>query len=174
MTLADRIVVLQAGRIEQVGSPMELYQHPDNLFVAGFIGSPRMNFLAGELAEAGPDGAAVRLKSGDLVQTSAQTGAADLGAPVTLGVRPEHFQLGAADNGLTVTVRFVESLGNTTFAYGGVPGAGQEITCELPGDTRVQAGDELRVGVPATQAHVFDAEGRALPRTGAAPRKEAA
>src|SRR5262249_23712411 len=95
MTLAERIVVLSAGRIEQVGTPMELYRHPDNLFVAGFIGSPRMNFLEGQIETAGAQHAVVRLASGDTVRAAVDARAARPGQAVTLGVRPEHFEIRA-------------------------------------------------------------------------------
>jgi len=174
MTLADRIVVLQAGRIEQVGSPLELYERPDNLFVAGFIGSPRMNLLPAVLAEAGPEGAVARLASGELVRTGADPGGSRPGDPVTLGVRPEHLRADQADNALSVTIRFVELLGHTTFAYGVLAEGEQEVTCELAGDTALKAGDALRLGVPPAAAHLFDADGRAFPRRPGAPRAAAA
>src|SRR6476659_3560647 len=84
MTLADRIVVLNAGRIEQVGSPMELYEHPDNVFVAGFIGSPRMNFLAGKIVEANAQGARVQLPSGESIRCAVDATRAKAGDEVML------------------------------------------------------------------------------------------
>ncbi len=109
MTLAKRIVVLSAGRVEQVGTPMQLYRDPDNLFVAGFIGSPRMNFFVAEIETAGPRRAVVRLASGDTITVAVDAQAARHGQKVTLGVRPEHFDLRANHNVLPLTVRFVES-----------------------------------------------------------------
>ena len=94
MTLADRIVVLSTGKIEQVGSPLELYEHPDNLFVAGFIGSPRMNFIPGRLTEASAQGATVQLGSGEVIHCDVDTSVAKIGDEVTLGARPE--QIGRA------------------------------------------------------------------------------
>jgi multiple sugar transport system ATP-binding protein len=164
MTLADRIVVLSAGRIEQVGTPMELYQHPDNMFVAGFIGSPRINFFPGEVVQAGPAGARVRLSSGEEVEAAVSAERAQPGDRVTLGVRPEHFEPGASSNTVSATVRFVESLGHTTFAYAAFPGTELEITTELPAEAKVRSGETLRLGVPARSAHLFDADGRAFRR----------
>jgi multiple sugar transport system ATP-binding protein len=174
MTLADRIVVLQAGRIEQVGSPMELYQHPENAFVAGFIGSPKINFVPGTVVEATAQSATVRLDSGETVRVEVEAARASPGDKVTLGVRPEHFQLGARENAVTATVRFVESLGSATFAYGALTGVAEELTCMLPGDARVQPGQTLTLGIPADAAHLFDAEGRAFRRLARAPEKQAA
>ena len=91
MTLAERIVVLSAGRIEQVGTPMELYRDPDNIFVAGFIGSPRMNFLDAEIESIAPRHAVVRLPSGDTITAAVDAHSARPGQRVTLGIRPEHF-----------------------------------------------------------------------------------
>ena len=174
MTLADRIVVLSGGRIEQVGSPMDLYQNPDNLFVAGFIGSPKINLLGGEIVEAGADGARVRLASGDMVEAAVSAERAQPGDKVTLGVRPEHFSLDAAGGAISTVARFVEKLGHTTFAYSALAGVDQEVTSELPADTAVAAGDSLRLGIPPLSAHLFDADGRAFPRLQARPQARAA
>ena len=164
MTLADRIAVLSAGRIEQVGTPLALYAHPDNLFVAGFIGSPRMNFLAAELISGDRHEAHVRLASGEQVRCKVDAAAARPGDPVTLGVRPEHFQLGPADNRIQASVTFVESLGSTTHAYCAFPGAEEALTCTLPGDCRIRDGESLALGVSAEACYLFDAAGRAFRR----------
>src|SRR5215470_2015350 len=92
MTLADKIVVLNAGNIEQAGSPLELYHHPVNLFVAGFIGSPKMNFFATEVIGAGPDGVAVALPGGQEIRVPVSNGEVRAGTKVTLGIRPEHMR----------------------------------------------------------------------------------
>src|SRR5438128_7318391 len=97
MTMADKIVVLQAGNIEQVGSPLELYHHPRNQFVAGFIGSPTMNFLPGSVASLGADGATISLAGGAPVTVPVKTEGLTQEQKVTLGVRPEH--LAVADDG---------------------------------------------------------------------------
>ena len=164
MTLADRIVVLSAGKVEQVGTPLELYAHPDNLFVAGFIGSPRMNFIAAQLVGGDRHEARVRLASGEELRCAVDAAAARPGDPVTLGVRPEHFQLGPADNRIQAVVTFVESLGSTTHAYCASPGAPEALTCTLPGDCRVRDGDSLGLGVSAQACYLFDAAGRAFAR----------
>jgi multiple sugar transport system ATP-binding protein len=164
MTLADRIVVLSAGKIEQVGSPLQLYEHPDNLFVAGFIGSPRMNFIAVELVSADADVAKVRLQDGSVVQCAVDASRAKPGDKLTLGIRPEHFSSTPSDNRLDATVTFVESLGSTTHAYCGFAGVEEELTCELDGAARVKAGDRLVLGVAADKCYLFDAAGLAFAR----------
>jgi multiple sugar transport system ATP-binding protein len=166
MTLADRIVVLSAGKIEQVGTPMELYEHPDNLFVAGFIGSPRMNFIDAELVSAAPDHAVVKVAGGVELRCEVNATSARVGDKLTLGIRPEHFQNGASanTNELRAKVTFVESLGSATQAYCDFPGVDGGITCELGSRASVRAGDELTLGVPAGLTYLFDASGRALPR----------
>jgi multiple sugar transport system ATP-binding protein len=131
MTLADRIVVLSSGRIEQVGEPLELYEHPINQFVAGFIGSPKMNFIEAEVVEASAAAAVVRLKSGALVRVEVDAANAHAGDKVTLGVRPEHFEREGQSNVIEATVSFVESLGSSTHAYFSYPGVEDALTCEL-------------------------------------------
>jgi len=174
MTLADRIVVLSAGIIEQVGTPLQLYEYPDNVFVAGFIGSPKMNFIEAEVAEASAGAAAVRLKTGVLIRVEVDASAAKPGDKVTLGVRPEHFQVGPAENVIDVSITFLESLGSATHGYAGYPGVEEAITCELGGQSTVRAGDQLKLCIPADSAHLFDAGGRAFKRHYRMPAQRAA
>jgi multiple sugar transport system ATP-binding protein len=138
MTMAQSIVVLNAGRIEQHGSPLDLYQHPANLFVAGFIGSPRMN-LIGEKA-------------------AARYGAA------TIGVRPEHMLVdrdGAGADGWSGTVSAAEHLGSDTFIYVDVPDVGA-ITARCSGERAIVAGDSVRLEPDPDRVHRFDRDGRTL------------
>jgi multiple sugar transport system ATP-binding protein len=174
MTLADRIVVLQAGRIEQVGAPMELYEHPCNLFVAGFIGSPGMNILDATVEQASAHGATVRLGGGETIRCAVDASAAKPGDKVKLGVRPEHLHAGVADNALQTTVTFVESLGSMTYAYCSNAGADDVVTAAVEGDRRVDDGQALPLGVPAEKTYLFNAEGRAFPRLVAAGHRHAA
>jgi len=164
MTLADRIVVLSAGRIEQVGTPLELYVHPDNVFVAGFIGSPRMNFIEADMVEPGANDALVRLATGAQIRCNVDASSAHAGDKVTLGVRPEHFRIDAAENVISTTVNFVESLGSTTHAYCVFPGVTDALTCELNAESTVHDGDTLALGVPAESCYLFDAGGKAFRR----------
>jgi multiple sugar transport system ATP-binding protein len=134
MTLADRIVVINAGRIEQVGKPMELYQTPANLFVAGFIGSPSINFLGADYAS--------RL------------------AATTIGVRPEHLHIG--DGGpWEGTIIHAEHLGSDTMFYVDVPGAGT-LTVRLHGDASHEVGEAVKLAPVDAKIHRFDANGTAI------------
>jgi multiple sugar transport system ATP-binding protein len=175
MTLADRIVVLSpGGRIEQVGMPLELYEYPVNLFVAGFIGSPKMNFIECEIVESGSQAATVRLKSGATIRAEVDASAAKAGDKVTLGIRPEHFELNAVSNAIEASVTFVESLGNTTHTYLSYAGADDALTCELGGHASLAVGDALKVGIPANCCHLFDANGRAFKRLYKMPERRVA
>jgi multiple sugar transport system ATP-binding protein len=166
MTLADRIVVLSAGKIEQVGSPLELYEHPCNLFVAGFIGSPKMNFIEAEVVSASAGEAVVRLGSGAQIRALVDASSAKAGDKVTLGVRPEHFTLGSDSNLIDTTVTFVECLGGETYAYCAYPGVEDALTCNFDGRTRVRAGDSLALCLPPEACYLFSADGKAFKRHG--------
>jgi multiple sugar transport system ATP-binding protein len=169
MTLANRIVVLNAGRIEQVGTPMELYHQPVNLFVAGFIGSPKMNFIEGELVSAGAAEAMVKLADGSTVPVRADASAAAPGSKVTLGARPEHVQATASapagQPALKGRVQVAERLGDITFLYVAVPGAPHDLVIRADPDNPLQIADTAWLGLPAQRCYLFDAAGQAFPRT---------
>jgi multiple sugar transport system ATP-binding protein len=174
MTLADRIVVLQAGRIEQVGAPLELYEHPCNLFVAGFIGSPGMNLLDAVVAEASGQHALVRVKGiNEAIRCLVDASGAREGDAVKLGVRPEHLRAGDSANALATRVIFVESLGGMTYAYCTHPAVDEVLTCVVEGDRRLAAGTALALGVPPEKAYLFDAQGLAFRRLAPAPTERA-
>ena len=154
MTLADRIVVLNAGRVEQVGTPAALYDRPASLFVAGFIGAPRMNLLP-VTAE---DGGRVRLPGGAIVETGADVAA---GAALTLGIRPEHVAVGGAVNRIEAPVAMVESLGASHLAYLTLAGAAEPLVCQL-GERPRDGPARLAISFPPERLHLFDAAGRAL------------
>ena len=164
MTLADRIVVLNGGRIEQVGAPMELYEYPRNLFVAEFIGSPKMNLIAAQVTQASATGATVKTAGGETVTVAVDASAAKAGDTVTLGVRPEHLTLDGEGGALATTADFVETLGNATYAYVRHPGSPETLTVQLPGDVRPRAGDAMTLHVAPGQAHLFDADAAAFKR----------
>jgi multiple sugar transport system ATP-binding protein len=164
MTLADRIVVLNAGVVEQFGSPLELYHQPQNLFVAGFIGSPRMNFVEGTVAERA--GNALTIALGDGSQLVAPLGADGLrsGQKVTLGLRPEHLQVGGGGDALLRgRVIAVEHLGGETYVYL-ERGQGDPLVVKAEGDCPVRVDERLPVGVPASACYLFDDAGQALAR----------
>jgi ABC-type sugar transport system ATPase subunit len=160
MTMADRIVVLRSGRVEQVGKPLELYNHPANQFVAGFIGSPRMNFLSGRAVTAGPDGLAVEVAGVGTIHTCAL--APDgIGQDMTIGIRPEHISQGhASANNVSGHVANIEQLGGLSYIRLGDP----DVTVQLSGQTRLSYGDRAEINLPADHIHVFDAQGIALER----------
>lgn len=155
MTLANRIVVMQGGQVQQVGAPIDLYDAPANLAVARAIGSPSMNLLPGRIAA---DGAHVTLDDGTAVMTRVR-GAP--GATVTLGIRPEHL---VADEGgcFTGAVELFERLGPLSFAHLGARGAAGTIVAQLPGYRRVTLGETLRFSAPRDRVHVFGADGAVL------------
>jgi multiple sugar transport system ATP-binding protein len=164
MTLASRIAVLSAGRIEQVGTPLELYEHPVNAFVAGFIGSPKMNFFEAQVLEADATGARVQLEDGGTIFCGVDASRAKAGDKATLGIRPEHFTSQPDANAIKATVTFVESLGSTTQAYFSYPGVEEALTCNLAGHSMVRIGDALTLGLPASNCHLFAASGLAYRR----------
>lgn len=161
MTMADKIVVLSAGHIEQVGSPLELYHRPKNLFVAGFIGSPKMNFLK---TTASRDGENIRvtLPGGGHVLLAA--GASNFSGEhkVTLGIRPEHCTVGE-ENGavLSGTLRLAEYLGSETMFYVTIDGE-NEIAVKADGLAKAPIGSAFNITLPAAACHLFDAEGNAI------------
>lgn len=156
MTLADRIVVLQGGRIEQVGTPLELYNRPNNLFVAGFIGSPRMNLLPGRVTAAGR----VTLGEGGH-EVACATGALAAGSKITLGIRPEHLDLAPEGQGLPLSVDLVERLGGESYLYGASAGLPQ-ITLRLDGQSEHERGHTVALAFPQQSLHLFDEAGRAI------------
>ncbi len=159
MTMADRIVVLQQGRIEQAGSPLDLYNHPANQFVAGFIGSPKMNFLSGVLAAASQQSLRIDLSGGGAVEVPMPPGPLSVGEALTLGIRPEHVV--TADGGLPFAVTLTEQLGGNTVVYGTLAG-GQSLVAQLMGQAAVKRGETLSVTLPPQCCHVFDGRGRAI------------
>ena len=162
MTLADRIVVMESGRVEQVGAPLELYTRPASLAVARALGAPAINLLPATVAEADAQGGVLRLADGERVRTAAALPAGSAGAPVTLGVRPEHLR--AATSGpFTGAVELFERLGPLSFAHLGARGAHGTVVAQLPGEAAVTLGDTLSFEVAPERALVFDAAGRALP-----------
>jgi multiple sugar transport system ATP-binding protein len=158
MTLADRIVVLNGGRIEQVGAPLELYRAPANMFVAGFIGSPKMNFLA---ATVNADGKRLRLPDGSLIGIEAAAGTLQAEAQVTVGVRPEHLQLAAQGESNTVrgAVTLVEHLGDVSYLHVEIDRHDLPLMVRAAPGVRAQAGDAVAVRLPPHCCHVFDARG---------------
>jgi len=181
MTLADRIVLLHAGKdterygsIAQVGSPLELYHRPKSRFVAGFIGSPRMNFLPATVAAL--DSRQVRIKlahTGELLDVPVEAGTLSVGQAVTLGIRPEHLETqtvvratsepstAEALQSIHRTVTLIEQLGEHSYLHLEQPG-GDVLIAKAPGDIDVRTGERLGFGVPAASCHLFTEDGFAL------------
>ena len=157
MTLADKIVVMNQGRIEQQGKPLDLYYRPANLFVAGFIGSPAMNFIAGQVTQGGidlgPDGAV----------TLAGLTAAAVGSRVTLGIRPEHVRIADGEGGLrlSATVELVERLGEAGYVHLRLP-SGSVAVAEIRGETSLRTGDRTSLALDPTHLHLFGPDGRRM------------
>ncbi|MBY5968815.1 ABC transporter ATP-binding protein [Halomonas denitrificans] len=159
MTMADKIVVLQGGEVEQVGSPMELYHHPRNRFVAGFIGSPKMNFLKVEARSSDAQGVTVTVPGGESVKVPVEGDAITAGQALELGIRPEHLMLD--DQGpLAARVSVIERLGGQTSLY--VEMDGELLTLMVDGDVGHRVGDQIRFGFAPSRAHLFDEQGLAL------------
>lgn len=155
MTMADKIVVLNAGRIEQVGAPMELYNRPATEFVAGFIGAPAMNFLA------------VTMQGGQVMLEGVALGPAPMGT-VKLGIRPEHLVLRPAGQGqLDAAVSLCETLGGDAYLYVRLSG-GQLLVVRAEGDTTLDHGAIIGLDLPGARQHHFGADGRTLASGGVA------
>ncbi|TNM63979.1 ABC transporter ATP-binding protein [Aliirhizobium smilacinae] len=159
MTMADTIVVLRGGEVMQVGSPLELYNRPANRFVAGFIGSPKMNFL--EARRTAPDaievpGQALQLSLDQLGRCSAET-------PVTFGIRPEHIMLGgeAGQSLGEVKVDLVEHLGGSTSVYATMP-SGASLTILAPGQLSIRHGETVPLRIDAANCHAFGPDDQTL------------
>ncbi|MEM5314506.1 sn-glycerol-3-phosphate ABC transporter ATP-binding protein UgpC [Paraburkholderia sp. JHI869] len=179
MTLADKIVLLHSGKdterygsIAQVGAPLELYHRPASRFVAGFIGSPRMNFLPARVSAIEANGVSVTLdESGETVRLPVQGARLAVGAPVTFGVRPEHLELmngsvvASKDDkdALTIarTITLVEELGEHSYVHLEQPG-GAVLVAKAPGDARLGSGDTVQFRASASACHLFAEDGFAV------------
>ena len=147
MTMADKIVVMNSGNVEQIGAPLELYDRPNNLFVAGFIGSPAMNFLKGQIAGGG-------FRVGDAVLPLPTSNRAGEGHPIVYGVRPEHFML--SSEGVPAKVNVIEPTGSETQVMaelGGTP-----IVCAFRERVSARPGESIRIVPDPALVHLFDAE----------------
>ena len=150
MTLADRLICMNAGRADQIGAPIDLYTKPSTTFVAGFIGSPAMNLLPAQISDVGTE---IYLAGARLPMADGHGIAA--GRPVTLGLRPEHLRADPAGP-LTLSVDLVEALGADTLIYGDVA-PGVTLTARLPGATPVAIGERVPLAIAPENLHLFDA-----------------
>ncbi len=159
MTLADKIVVLRAGVVEQVGSPLELYDNPANLFVAGFIGSPKMNVFKGIVAALEGDQCLVRLPElGDtVIPVTLKSRHAEAGQKVSVGIRPEHFSESGSAR-LDLTIAMMEHLGGESFAYAS-HGTGELVIVKLHNGRNLKSGEPLNAFYEPASALLFDEKG---------------
>ncbi len=162
MTMADRIVVLNAGSIAQVGSPLQLYHKPDNLFVAGFIGNPKMNFLPVTCVEASDTGVTIAYEGKQLTVPVARRNVR-AGDTLTLGIRPEHLSLGTGDMTITTVPSVIERLGINTISYSTLS-TGQQWCALLSGSAPVAVEQPVSVAINGADCHLFDGDGNALER----------
>jgi len=158
--------VINKGLIEQVGSPLELYHRPINQFVAGFIGSPKMNFLPCTLDGAEPGSARVRLSDGTPVRIQADATGLAAGTALTVGIRPEHLlaSLTAEGDAAPGLVQVAEHLGDITYLYIQAPSATETLTVKAVPENPLRTGDATRLTFPAEHCYLFGPDGRTLPR----------
>lgn len=165
MTMADKIVVLDGGYVSQVGKPLELYHYPQNRFVAGFIGSPKMNFMSVFIEEVEAERVKVQLSNGVSFWIPVDGTTVNRGDRMSLGIRPEHLvQAVEADATIHGEVMIVEKLGNETQVYLNLEGADADVIYRQPDTLPVETGDKLEIGIPAYRCHLFHSDGRACRR----------
>jgi multiple sugar transport system ATP-binding protein len=161
MTMADKIVVLHSGIIEQVGSPLDLYHKPDNIFVAGFIGSPKMNFLKATASQSGKTITAT-LKDGTTISLPTDRARKAADGEVILGIRPEHITLNASStSGIKASVRLAEYLGSETMFYATL-GGGEDIAIKADGLATAKPGESLKLNFAPEACHLFASDGTTI------------
>jgi len=163
MTMADKIAVLRDGYLEQMGTPLDLYQNPCNEFVAGFIGSPKMNFIPGVIELAGEDETRIGLGNDQSISLPVNSSGMRAADSVTVGIRPEDMKEAGGDITLQMSVEVVERLGGATFLYGSCCGVDNFVTQREGADATV-VGDSVALSVAVERVYVFDSEGIALAR----------
>lgn len=162
--MADRIVVLDKGWISQVGTPLELYHKPANTFVAGFIGNPKMNFLAVTCQAADADGVLVSFQGGDSLRVPVDPANVTRGQSLTLGVRPEHLGIGHKGATVQAVPTVIERLGIHTVAHCSIAGNSATFCALLEGSAPVQVGEAIPLSFSAADCHLFSENGLALQR----------
>jgi multiple sugar transport system ATP-binding protein len=164
MTLADRIVVLNAGHVEQVGHPLDVYHRPRTQFAAGFLGSPKMNFLKGAVSQASADGVAVKLEGGGGVTAKIAPDGLRAGDAVTVGVRPEHVRLTQGSQGpATAPVQFVEDLGDHSIVHLGRETLDGRLLVKVS-ETPPKEGETVTFEILEGECHLFDTNGKVVGR----------
>ena len=163
MTMADKIVVLRDGVIEQVGSPMDLYHHPKTKFVAGFIGHPKMNFLKTSNVEINGEQLTTSISESTSISLSVEVADTKTGDEIEVGIRPEDLELTSDNKGLSMNIEVVEHIGATVILYGSVEG-NSDFCAVLPSDTNVSPGETVHLALEPSKCHAFNIQGQALYR----------
>lgn len=175
MTLADRVILLNQGQIAQVGTPLEIYNQPHDTFVAGFIGSPRINLVEAEVSSVTPSKLVLQSPLGrDLCLASSRLPGAEVGNKVTLGMRPEHLALHQRSSDLEVefTVSVAESVGDSTCVYGSLANDA-EFALKLQGQCEIQSGVSMAAYIAPEHVLLFDEQGRLMVSAGTGFRASA-
>ncbi len=163
MTMADKIVVLRDGLVEQMGSPLSLYHYPENIFVAGFIGSPKMNFMNATLLDCSAQHAKIRLDGGEEFSLPVNAENATPGSSVTMGIRPEDIGKNEGNSTLKMNIDVTEKLGGSTFLYGKCSGL-DNFVVQRPGLDDTQSGDQIDIKISEADCHLFNEAGLAFTR----------
>lgn len=163
MTMADRIVVLRDGYVEQFGTPMELYHHPKTKFVAQFIGQPNMNLVPAKVIKSSAKSVTVEMDGEYTLVLPVDGSSAKAGDQVEVGIRPENATISAKGKGLPMRVNVLERLGGVSITYGEV-GGGAKFCASLDGDAEIAEGTTLQISVNPEDCHVFSATGNVLKR----------
>ncbi len=163
MTMADRIVVLNAGRVEQFDTPLALYHQPKTKFVASFIGQPSMNFIAATVTGISADGLDLKLAGDVKMVLPVATDGISKGDKLEVGMRPEHIRYAPKDGNLSIKINILERLGGVSITYGSVAGC-EKFCAALDGEAAIAEGDTISLKVDPADCHVFTASGDALAR----------
>ena len=163
MTMADRIIVLSEGKVEQFGTPMDLYHRPRTRFVAGFIGHPKMNFLSASCLSINQKGVLVDLPENRKQLLPVEANSLKQGDHLEIGIRPEDLFLSKSDEGMSMTVEVLERLGGNTLVYGSFNN-NKNFCASLRGDAIVNEGDVIKLEASPSSFHVFDNKGNAMNR----------
>ena len=164
MTLADRIVVFSEGKVEQIGTPLQLYHQPANLFVAGFIGSPKMNLVPAVVESGDAQTAKVCMTDGSIITVACNGSNLKKGEKVSLGIRPEHLSVQSSAQDFGVTVSLCEQMGDSTMVYAALEGFDKPVVVRVADVFRAEQNHKLRIGVNPELAYLFDSHGMAVPR----------
>lgn len=156
MTMADKIAVLRAGKVEQYGKPLDIYNHPVNRFVAGFIGSPRMNFIEAKITDVNASSLTVTTQDGSTIALTANAFGGELNQPVSIGTRANHLDVvDSAAGEFVMEVISTEQLGGETYLYGSI-GQDSDFTVHLPGQVDIERGEKIGVVLRKVETQLFD------------------